>query len=177
MFATKRVHVLSTAVLFALLAIAAIGPSRTSAREEQALDPPCITGVTVHPIGQSMPEDGEGRAHVLLRLTIGSGGGFTTHTHPGTLIVSVEAGTLELTQLDDMTMDVMRAATDAEPAMSELMTMGVPTTFNPGDWFVEPEGMVHTAINNGSVPAVVLVSGLVDPNLPFVQCVASTPTA
>ena len=57
------------------------------------------------------------------------------------------------------------------------MTKGVTLTLNAGDGFVEPGGMVHTGFNKGSEPTVVLLSGLVDPSQPLVQCVEGTPTA
>lgn len=170
MFTTKYVRLLSLTVLLALLASVSFLPARALAQEGQPLDLPCVTGITVLPIGQAMPEDVDG-ALVLLRLTIAPGGGFTAHTHPGTLIASVESGTLDLTQLDDREMSVMRAATGA----SETMTRGVTLTLDPGDWFVEPEGMVHTVFNTGSEPTVILITGVVDPNQPLVQCVEGTP--
>jgi quercetin dioxygenase-like cupin family protein len=176
MFAMKRLYLL-TAVLFAGLAIAAFGAAQTGAQEGQPLELSCVTGVMVQPIGQAMPDDAEGQALVVMRLTIAPGGGFAAHTHPGTLIVAIESGTFELTQLDDMEMVVMRAATGATPGTSETMTRGTPMSLNPGDSFVEPEGMVHMASNQGSEPTVVLVTGLVDPNQPFVQCIEGTPTA
>ena len=175
MFTMKRLY-LMTAVLFAGLAIAALGPAQTSAQDGQPLELPCVTGVTVQPIGQAMPDGAEGEALAVMRLTIAPGGGFAAHTHPGTLIVAIESGTFELTQLDDMEMVVMRGSTGATPGTSEPTTGGIPTSLNPGDWFVEPEGMVHMAFNQGSEPTVVLVTGLVDPNQPFVQCVEGTPT-
>ncbi len=177
MFATNRFHILPIAVLLAGLAIFAFGPTSTLAQEGQPLELPCVTGVTVFPMGQGMPNDANGQALVMLRLTVAPGGGFAAHTHPGTLLVSIESGTFDLTQLDDMQMSVTRAATDGTPATTETMTKGVTLTLDAGDGFVEPGGMVHTGFNNGSEPTVVLLSGLVDPNLPLVQCVEGTPAA
>lgn len=173
----KRFRFLPAAVLFATLALLLCGSARTLAQAGQPLDLPCATGVTVQPIGQAMPSDANGQALVMLRLTIAPGGGFTAHTHPGTLIVSVESGALDVTQLGDMQMEVMRVAANGTPTMSEPMTMGTVTTVNTGDWFAEPEGMLHDAVNSGTVPTVVLISGLVDPNLPLVQCAEGTPAA
>ena len=177
MFATHRIRLLPIAALFAALAVFAFGPAPSLAQEGQPLELPCVTGVTVMPIGQAMPSDANGQALVMLRLTVAPGGGFEAHTHPGTLVVSIESGTFDLTQLNDMQMDVMRAAADGTPAVSEPMTKGMPVTLDPGDWFVEPGGMVHAAFNNGSEPTVVLLTGLVDPNQPLVQCIDGTPTA
>jgi quercetin dioxygenase-like cupin family protein len=168
---------LAVAVLLAGLGLVTLAPAPAGAQDGQPLDLPCTSGVTVYPLGQGMPTDASGQALVLLRLTIAPGGGFEAHTHPGTLVVTVESGTLDLTQLSDVEMSVVRAATGATPAASEPMTKGTPLTLNPGDWFVEPKGVVHNAFDHGSDRTVVLLTGLVDPTLPFVQCYQGTPSA
>jgi hypothetical protein len=50
-------------------------------------------------------------------------------------------------------------------------------TLFTGDGFVEPEGMVHVATNTGDEPTIVLLTGVVDPSQPLVQCIEGTPTA
>lgn len=157
------------------LGVVGFGPSRARAQTGQPLNLPCVTGTTVQPLTQAMPSDAAGQALLMLRLTIAPGGGFAPHTHPGTVTVSIESGTLDFTQLDDHSMQVMRAASGATPAAAEPLTQGVATTLHPGDWVVEPQ-MIHKAFNTGDAPTVVLVSGLVDPSKPFVQCVEGTPT-
>jgi quercetin dioxygenase-like cupin family protein len=172
MTTAKIANFLSFTTLLAVLAIAAFIPSPAVAQEGIAVELPCVTGVTAYPLGQAVPEDLGGDLLALERLEIATGGGFTAHTHPGTLVVSIEAGTLELTQLEHSGMEIVRA-----DGSTETMEMGTPLTLNAGDWFVEPEGMVHTAFNTGDEPAVVLLTGVVDPNLPLVQCVEGTPAA
>jgi quercetin dioxygenase-like cupin family protein len=163
---------------FSLVALAPVGAgAQAQPQQGQPLDLPCVTGVTVQPLGQGMPDDASGQALVMMRLFIAPNGGFQAHTHPGMLVVSIESGTLDLTQLRDMAMSVMRAPANGTPAASEPVTKGVPVTLNPGDWFVEPKGMVHQASNSGTEQTVVLLSGLVDPNQPLVQCVSGTPTS
>jgi quercetin dioxygenase-like cupin family protein len=163
---------------FAILALALTMAIPAGTRAQgQPLNLPCVSGVTVEPIGQAMPAEAPGQALVVLRITIAPGGGFQPHTHPGTLVVSIESGQFGLTQLDtSMPMSIMRAASNGTPAASEQLTAGATTVLNPGDWFVEPKGMLHEMTNAGSTPTVVLVSGVVDPNLPLVQCVSGTPT-
>jgi len=177
MFATNRFRLLSLAVLLAGLAIFAFSPASTVAQEGQPIDLPCVSGVSAMPIGQAMPADANGQALVMLRLTVAPGGGFEAHTHPGTLIATIESGTFDLTQLDDSPMSINRAPVGGTPAVTEPVTMGTPVTLNPGDWFVEMTGMVHTAFNNGSEPTIILLSGLIDPSQPLVQCIEGTPTA
>jgi quercetin dioxygenase-like cupin family protein len=136
----------------------------------QPLDLPCVTGVTVEHLGQAMPPDGNGLALVAARLTIAPDGGFAPHTHPGTLTIWVDSGTLDFTQIDDMEMNINRAPVEGTPATTEAVVPGQAFTLNPGDWLVEAP-MVHQAWNHGTEPTVVILSGLVDPALPFVQCV------
>jgi quercetin dioxygenase-like cupin family protein len=177
MFAKSRFNVLPFVALLAGLALFAFGPAPTLAQEGQPIDLPCVTGVTVQPLGQAMPGDANGQALVSLRLTVAPGGGFEAHTHPGTLIATIESGTFDLTQLDDSPMSITRGPESATPGASEPMTQGTPVSLSAGDWFVEMTGMVHTAFNNGSEPTVILLSGLVDPSQPLVQCIEGTPAA
>ncbi|HET8524760.1 MAG TPA: cupin domain-containing protein [Thermomicrobiales bacterium] len=168
-------------LLFALallgFSLVAVAPSSAAAQQGQPLNLPCVTGVSVLPLGQAMPDDASGQALVMARLEIAPHGGFQAHTHPGTLVVTIESGTFELTQLGDMEMSVNRAAANGTPAASEPMEKGASLTLNPGDWFAEPKGMVHEASNPGTEPTVVLLTGLVDPNQPLVQCVGGTPAS
>ena len=66
-------------------------------------------------LGTTQPASAEGQTLVLVRAVFGVGGGIGPHTHPGTLIVAVEAGQFGLTLADDSTMDmvVMRAGDEA----------------------------------------------------------------
>ncbi|MEZ4531088.1 MAG: cupin domain-containing protein [Thermomicrobiales bacterium] len=153
------------------------GRSTALAQDGQPIDLPCVTGVTALTLGAGAPNDANGQLLVLIRLTIAPGGGFSPHTHPGMMVVSVESGTVDVTQIGDMEMTVTRAASNGTPEVSEPLTNGMMATLNPGDSFVEPAGMVHTAFNNGSESAVLLATGLIDPNQPATQCVEGTPTA
>jgi len=163
---------LFTAILFGFGLIVG-GPGRVVGQEQQAKPPSCITNVTVERLGQAMPPDAAGKALVTLRVTIAPGGSIQAHTHPGTLVVSIESGAFEYTMLDDADLSVMRAQEGGGEAVSEPVAMGVPVILHPGDWFPDPEGMVHSASNPGEEPTVALVSGLVDPSQPFTQCVES----
>ena len=163
-------------VLLLVLGLMAIGPAAVRAQEGQPLDLPCVTGTTVLPLTQAMPSDAPGDALILLQLTIAPDSGFAPHKHPGVVTVSVVSGTLEFTHLDTGEMSIMRAPTGATPAAAEAVTKGVPVTLNPGDWMVE-EGMMHTMLNKGSEPSVLLVSALVPADQPLVQCAEGTPTS
>ena len=177
MFALKRAHFLPIAALFVGLSILAPGRSTTLAQDGQPIDLPCVTGVTALTLGVGMPDDANGQVLVLIRLNVAPGGGFAPHTHPGMMVVSVVSGTIDVTQIGDMEMTVTRAASNGTPAVNEPLTNGMTATLGPGDSFVEPAGMIHTAFDNGSEPAVLLAAGLIDPNQPSTQCVEGTPTS
>ena len=127
--------------------------------------PVCMVGVDIQPLGMGMPRDSEGRALIVARLTIAPDGGFDVHTHPGMLTVFVDSGSLWFTQVDPGNMMLNRAdgSTEATVQNKEIQ-------LNTGDWLAEDEGMVHMAWNRSDKPTIVILSGLVDPNLPLVQC-------
>lgn len=151
---------------------ALVGISSATVRPAAAQDhPPCVTDVVAEMLGNTLPDDAGGLALVSVRLTIGPGGGFDAHTHPGTLVVSVDSGALAFTQLDHGDMTLNRAAVDGTPTASETIVPDQEVTLNAGDWFVEPGDMVHMAWNRTGEPTVVLLAGLVAPDQPLVQCV------
>jgi hypothetical protein len=162
--------VLFAAILLSFSFIIA-SPGGVRGQEQKPQPPSCITDVSVERLGQVMPPDASGRALVTLRVTIAPGGSIQAHTHPGTLVVVIESGEFEYTMLDHADLSVMRAQDGGGEAVSEPVEMGVPVILQPGDWFPDPEDMVHSASNPGNVPTVALVSGLVDPDQPFTQCV------
>ena len=177
MLSRNRIRFLPVAALFLSLAVLAPVRSTALAQDAQPIDLPCVTGVTAQTLGVGMPDNANGQVLVLIQLNIAPGGGFAPHTHPGMMVVSVVSGTLDVTQIGDMEMTVTRAASNGTPAVNEPLTNGMTATLGPGDSFVEPAGMVHTAFDNGTDPAVLVATGLVDPNQPATQCVEGTPTA
>jgi quercetin dioxygenase-like cupin family protein len=81
---------------------------------------------------------------LLVDVTIPVGGREGRHTHPGTLVVYVRAGTLTL---------------DYE---------GKPTaTYGPGDSFAVEAGKIHEGINNGNTPVNVIATFIVEKGKPL----------
>lgn len=130
-----------------------------------AAAPSCMVGVEIQPLGMGTPRDDEGRALVVARLTIAPEGGFDIHTHPGMLTVFVDSGSLWFTQIDEGHMMLNRADGTTEPIVQDEELV-----MDTGDWLAEDEGMVHMAWNRSGEPTIVILSGLVDPTLPLVQC-------
>ena len=113
---------------------------------------------------------------VLARIILGPGGSVGEHTHPGTVVFTVESGVLGFTHLGDMEMTVTRAATANAEAVVEPLPHGEEVALNPGDTYVE-SGMVHTASNLSDGDTTVLMSGLMEAGQPLTVCVdgAATP--
>jgi hypothetical protein len=158
----------SAIAIFTILIFVGGGSAAANAQEGTPvgapLDLPCTTGVTVEMLGQALPADANGKALVAARLTIAPDGGFDAHTHPGTVTVFVDSGSLGFTMLDHGDMTINRADGTTEPAV-----MNQEILVNQGDGFVE-QGMTHQAWNRSDGPTVVILSGFVDPSQPLVIC-------
>jgi hypothetical protein len=148
-----------------ILGMLVISSPTLAAQSTPVAAPACMVGVEIQPLGMGMPRDSEGRALVVARLTIAPDGGFDVHTHPGMLTVFVDSGSLWFTQVDDGHMMLNRADGTTEPMVPDEEVV-----MNTGDWVAEDEGMVHMAWNRSDEPTIVILSGLVDPTLPLVQC-------
>src|SRR5829696_7854275 len=157
----------------ALLAVSSRGAAAPP--EPQPVTLPCATNVSAQSFGNAQPATAAGQALVLVRITFGHGGGIGPHTHPGTLVASVESGTLGFTLLDAGEMPIMRSGDAGTPAVEEAATTGQEVELSAGDWFVET-GMIHSARTIGDEPAVVTISGLITAGQPLTQCVEGTPT-
>jgi len=162
------------AVALLLAAIPTLGAG-AAPPEPQPVTLPCTTNVGAQVLGSAQPASAAGQSLVLVRLTFGPGGSIGPHTHPGTLVASVESGTLGFTLVEEGAMAVMRSAPAGTPAAAEPLTPGREAELAPGDGFVET-GMVHAARAVDDEPATVLLSGLVEAGQPLIQCVDGTPT-
>jgi quercetin dioxygenase-like cupin family protein len=131
---------------------------------------PCATDVTAQVFGTGSPATAEGQTLVLARIAFAPGGSIGNHTHPGTLVVTIESGTLGFTLVEDAAMSIKRSGEPGTDVVDEPLTTGVETELLPGDWFTEV-GMVHSARAIGDEPAVVTLSGLITAGEPLTKCV------
>jgi quercetin dioxygenase-like cupin family protein len=140
----------------------------TPAVEEAAL--------TIEPLGSAPAADAPGMTLLLLRATIAPGAGLPPHVHPGQLIVAVESGTAAYTIVSEQgAAGRGRAGT---PTATEVILPGTEVLLEPGEWIIEEPGVVHAAHNPGDEPLVLLVSGLVASDEPFLQPIEmATPAA
>ncbi len=144
---------------------------RAAQPEPQPVTLECAADMTVQVLGNAMPASAQDQALVLVRAAWAPGGSIGPHTHPGTLVVTVESGSFGLTlEEEDMEMTVMRVGDAGAPATPEPLAAGQEVVLEPGDWFVET-GMVHSARNAGDDEVTALFSGLVAAGQPVTTCV------
>ena len=133
--------------------------------------------VTLETLGSVPATDAPGMLLVLLRVTLAPGAVVPAHYHPGQLVVTVESGTLGYTILGEG--QSLRAGAGT-PTAAEVIAPDTEATFGPGEWFVYEAGTVHMDRNPGTEPAVVLLTGLVAADQPFlipVDMAMATPAA
>lgn len=123
------------------------------------------TGITSQAMGSGQPASAPGLELSLRRITIAPGGRVPAHSHPGALVIFVEAGTWGYTALGG-TVQLTRAAGAGTPAPTEAMPIGTEVILTPGDWlFVEdPQDDVRNA---GDDDVVLLIAGLTEVGEPF----------
>lgn len=159
--------------LFALISALALVPASPSLAQENPppvpIDLPCVTDVSVQVLGMTPVNDGAQNL-VQARVIFAPGGSIATHTHPGTLVLTVESGSFGFTHMGDGEMTVTRAATAASEPATEPLTHGEEIAVNPGDWLVET-GMIHTGANLADEPTTVLLTGLIEAGQPLTICV------
>src|SRR5829696_3732451 len=119
---------------------------------------------TLEMLASTPAADAPGMLQVLARATLAPGAVVPAHVHPGQLLVTVESGTLGYTILGDG--QSLRAGAGT-PTAAEVIAPDSEATFGPGEWFVYEAGTVHMDRNPGNEPAVVLVTGLVAADQPF----------
>ena len=168
-------RLLSTLGLVATGALVAASLGAAAPPERQPVTLPCATNAFVQVFGRGAPAAGGGQELVLARVTFEPGGGIGPHTHPGTLVQTVESGTFGFTLLEEGEMMVMRAGGAGTPAAAEPLPVGQEVVLGPGDWFVET-GMVHTGRAVGDEPVVLTYAGLFAAGQPLTACVEGTPT-
>ncbi len=137
----------------------------SAAQDATPAAPTGAVGVTAQLMGAGQPAAASGLELTLRRITIAPGGHLPAHSHPGSLVIFVEAGTFGYTALGG-TVELTRAAVAGTPTPAEMMPMGTEVVLNPGDrLFVDdPQDDVRNA---GEDDVVLLVAGLTRVGEPF----------
>ena len=151
-----------------------------SAQEATPAAPAGPVGVTAQLLGSGQPTPAPGLELTLRRITIAPGGLIPAHSHPGALVIVVEAGTWGYTALGGTT-QLTRAAVAGTPTPAEAMPIGTEVILTAGDWlYVEdPQDDIRNA---GQDDVVLLVAGLTRVGEPFTTLMGAmdmgaTPTA
>lgn len=163
-------HVIATLTLVATGVLSTTTAGLAAPPEPQPVTLSCATDMRVQMLGNTQPTGAEDRSLVLVRAFFGPEGGIGPHTHPGTLVISVESGAFGFTPVHEGEMTVMRSGEAGTPVAAEPMVVGQETVLHPGDWVVET-GMVHSARAVGGEPVEVVFSGLVTAGEPLTTCV------
>ena len=171
----RSVHLLVVLGLVAAGRLAVASGGTAAPPEPVPITLPCATDASVQVLGRGTPAGGAGQALVLARVTFQPGGGIGPHTHPGTLVQSVESGQFGFTLIEEGEMALMRSGGAGTPAVEEPIPVGQEVELGPGDWFVET-GMVHSGRAIGDEPVVLVYAGLFAEGQPLTTCVEGTPT-
>ena len=138
-------------------------PGQEGAADAEA--PPLL----IESLGSAPSPDASGLLLVLLRATLAPGAEMPPHIHPGQLVIAVESGTAGYAIVDEA--GESRRGVTGTPTATSVIHSGTEVLLEPGEWIVEEPGVVHTARNAGEEPLVLLISGLVAADEPFVQMV------
>ena len=131
---------------------------------QEATPPAEAAPVTLEMLASAPAADAPGMLQVLARVTLAPGAVVPAHVHPGQLLVTVDSGTLGYTILGEG--QSLRAGAGT-PTAAEVIAPDTEATFGPGEWFVYEAYVAHMDRNPGNEPTVVLVSGLVAADEPF----------
>jgi hypothetical protein len=122
-------------------------------------------GVSSTLLGSGEPSLVPGHELILRRVTIEPGGRLPSHTHPGAMVIYLEAGTWGYIPLQGVA-QLTRAAVDGTPSPTEDMVLGTETMLQPGDViYVEDPG--DDIRNAGEDQVVLWVAGLTPVGVPF----------
>ena len=154
--------------LAALLLAAGARPA--AAQDATPAAPTGAVGVAMQAMGGGSPASAPGLELTLRRTTLAPGGRLPAHSHPGALVIFLEAGAFGYTALGG-TVQLTRAAASGTPAPAEDMPIGTEVILNAGDrLFVEdPQDDIRNA---GQDDVVLLVAGLTRIGEPFTSFMA-----
>ncbi len=150
----RRIGIVALAVMaFLVTWPLAMGTAQDTATP--AATPEATVGVVRDVLSSAEPESAPGEVLALVEYTIPAGAVLIVHTHPGVQMATVESGELTYHVIENGSVPVTRA-----DGTEEIIGPGESTTFETGDSFVEPEGMVHYGENLTDEPVVLMVASL-----------------
>jgi hypothetical protein len=147
------------------IALATLGRSSALAQDASPATAPGPTGVTMEAMGNGLPAASPNLELTLRTTIIAPGGRMPNHTHPGAIILYIEAGSFGYTLLDG-TMNFARATTDGTPPVVEEGEIGTEVILTAGDWMFMDEDQDDSR-NAGDDDVVLIVAALTVVGEPF----------
>jgi quercetin dioxygenase-like cupin family protein len=103
------------------------------------------------------------------RFTFLPGSEIFPHSHPGTVLLSVESGTFGWTLIEGNAHVVRGAAAGTTEPIEDVTASGTEVILEPGDAIYYEDDVVHTARGAGDEPAVIMASLLVGTGQPLLM--------
>lgn len=143
----------------ALAAAFVFSRSKTSVAAQAATATPDPDGVNGVILGGGIPTAVPDMELVLRRTIIAPGGGLPPHTHPGPLLLVVDAGTFGFTPIAGHNIQVTRAGGKGSPTPVEEPPLGVELILTAGDavFIEDPQDAMRNA---GEDDVVLLIATL-----------------
>ena len=140
-----------------------LGLAARAAQESTPLPEPI--GVVGELLGAGQPTSAQGMELILRRTTIAPGGGIPPHSHPGSILIVVDAGTWGYKPLGGSTR-LTRAAVAGTPSPAEVVSDGTEVVLTAGDalFLEDPQDEIRNA---GEEDVVLLIAGLTPVGVPF----------
>lgn len=158
-------------IALVVLALVLPGTVMLASASNQATPEATPAAVVREVVNEGEPEAAPGEVLQLVRYTIPPNIKLPTHIHPGMQVNVVESGTLNYTVVDGR-IEITRA-----DGTEEVLTSGQSTTFEAGDRFTEPQGMVHFGENRTDEPIVLMTASLFEDDEPPSTLVEASPVA
>lgn len=153
----SRRHVLAAAGVLGLGVSLGTIPRRMTAH--QATDDP-LAGMTVRMLCAGESSSVSGKSLLLRRVTLEPGVALAPHSHPGPVALFVESGRFG-TEFVEGHGVVTQKSQDGLWDVARNMLAGEDVTMYGGDHLFY-DSAIHTMRNDGEIPAVLLVSTLID---------------
>ena len=157
---TTGLILLLVAALVSLVPTTAPGAGGRSAAQGEAE----YESITVETLVHGFPGNAPGRGLLLERITQEPGAELPTHTHPGTYAVFVESGEFSVTVVEGFA-EVLWTG----QATRQMVGPGEQVVLRAGDSLLEQRTLVHSGVNPGTAPVVLLAASLLTPGAPRLQ--------
>lgn len=158
----RRVHGVAAALLAALALMAGAGCGEDDSPEPE---PTKAEAERVTLAESERPEGAPGRELALSRVEVPPGVELPFHTHAGTQLGYIDAGTLTF-EVKTGSVEVIRTTPEGESQRVRTVRSGETAPIEQGEWIVEQPDVVHRGSNRGDETVVILLSTLFESGEP-----------